>query len=91
MDKICKQTLHLLEDINPDSVNADDISRLALLDPDGVDALAEAVLVGGERWIRREPRIMGLDSDSWLTSFLEIINVVRRYVFSLSLLTVDLH
>jgi len=75
MDKLCKQTLRLIEDINPDSVTANDLGKLALLDPDGVDALAEAILVGGEIWIQREPQI----KDYWLINFTKLIKILRGY------------
>src|SRR5260221_10158623 len=74
-DKLCKQTLRLIEDINPDSVGVNDLAKLALLDPDGVDALAEAILVGGEKWIQRKPRI----ADYWFKNFIEIIKMRRGY------------
>ena len=76
MDKLSKQTLLLIEDINPDSVSANDFGKLALLDPDGVDALAEAILLGGEKWIKRNPRI----KDYWLNNFTKLIKMLRRYV-----------
>ena len=79
MDKLCKQTLRLIEDINPDSVSAGDIGRLALLDPDGVDALAEAVLVGGGKWIQRRPQFQGLASDYWVSNFVKLIDMLRGY------------
>src|SRR5258708_21084611 len=60
MDKLCKQALRLIEDINSDSVSVNDLAKLALLDPDGVDALAEAILVGGKKWIQQKPRRRGL-------------------------------
>ncbi len=75
MDKLCKQTLRLIEDINPDSVTVNDLAKLALLDPDGVDALAEAILVGGEKWIQRNPRI----KDYWLNNFTKLIKMLRGY------------
>ena len=81
MDKLCKQALRLIEDINPDLLGADDIDRLALLDPDGIDALAEAVLVGGEKWIRGGHQMKILGSHSWLTSFIKLVEVLRGYVF----------
>lgn len=43
MDKLCQQTLRLIEDITPGSAIANDSCRVDSLAPDGVDALAAAV------------------------------------------------
>lgn len=76
MDKLCKQTLQLIEDIDPDSVDVNDLRRLALFDPEGIDALAEAILVGGGKWIQRinEP-----SSDYWVNNLIKLIKRLRRY------------
>ncbi len=79
MEKLCKQSLRLVEDINPDSVSAEDFNSLTLLDPDGVDVLVEAALVGGERWLLQ---IKGLGSDCWLASFIKLIKALRGCVLS---------
>jgi len=76
MDKLCKQALRLIEDINPDSVSANDFGKLALLDPDGIDALAEAILVGGEKWIQQQ-KLQTIDY--WLSNFIKLIKMLRGY------------
>jgi len=77
MDKLCQQTLRLIEDITPGSATANDSCRLDSLAPDGVDALAAAVLVGGEEWLHKKTRIRG--SDGWLINFIKLFNILQGY------------
>ena len=78
MDVLCKQTLLFIEDIDPESVNAGEFES-ALFDPDGIDALAEAIMEGAERWIREQPRISESGPPYWLASFVKLIKRLRGY------------
>jgi len=78
MDILCKQTLIFIEDIDPDSVNASDFES-TLFDPDGIDAVAEAILVGGKHWLQQQPRISESGPPYWLASFVKLIKKLRGY------------
>jgi len=78
MDTLCKQTLLFIEDINPDSVSADDFEAV-LFDPDGIDALADAILVGGKHWLQRQPELTESGPPYWLASFVKLVKILRGY------------
>jgi len=77
MDNLCKKTLLFIEDINPESVSAGDFESI-LFDPDGIDALAVAILVGGKPWLQRQPQLSELGPPYWITSFVKLIKRDNR-------------
>jgi hypothetical protein len=82
VQKLCRQTTRIIEDIDLDSLDIGDIDRPTFSDAEGIDLLADAILVGGQNWIRQK-FTTDLVSEPWLNGLLDLISLLRRHVFSL--------
>jgi len=82
VQKLCRQTIRIIEDIDLDSLDIGDIDRPTFSDAEGIDLLADAILVGGQNWIRQK-FTTDLVSEPWLNGLLDLISLLRRHVFSL--------
>jgi hypothetical protein len=80
VEKLCEETIFL---IDVGALEIGNVGQLPSSDPEGIDILAEAILVGCKSWIRRK-LAAALDSEKWLHQLLLLIRALRGYVFSLN-------
>ena len=79
VEKLCGETMRLVEDTGVDSADDENVGMLAPSDAEGIDRLADAIMVGGQDWTRQKLAI-NLVSERWFHCLLKLILALRRYV-----------